>query len=178
MLILVAVFFATSGVGVVTGSTSVITVPVMFQFGLDARLAVATNMFALTFMSIRGTLPFLRSNVVNRARLPLLIVLTLFGSAIGAALLLVIPSFRFSRFLVFKKFPFQGRPYRRKFMRGYATGVDFKRRLTVGETLGVNNALVHAGGQHQPEGFERHRNAVVVAEVRPHPREHEIERFA
>jgi uncharacterized protein len=92
MFILVAVFFATSGVSVVTGSTSVITVPVMFQFGIDARVAVATNMFALTFMSLGGTLPFLRSNVVNRRRLPLLIALTLFGSAIGAALLLVIPS--------------------------------------------------------------------------------------
>ncbi|MGA2576768.1 MAG: sulfite exporter TauE/SafE family protein [Bryobacteraceae bacterium] len=69
-----------------------ITVPVMFQFGIDARVAVATNMFALTFMSLGGTLPFLRTKVVNRRRLPLLIVLTLFGSAIGAMLLLIIPS--------------------------------------------------------------------------------------
>jgi uncharacterized membrane protein YfcA len=92
LLILMAVFFVTSGVSVVTGSTSVITVPVMFQFGIDARMAVATNMFALTFMSLGGTLPFLRTNVLNRRRLPLLIVLTLFGSAIGALLLLVIPS--------------------------------------------------------------------------------------
>jgi len=92
LFILVAVFFVTSGVSVVTGSTSVITVPVMFQFGIDARVSVATNMFALTFMSFGGTLPFLRTNVVNRRRLPLLIVLTLFGSAIGAMLLLVIPA--------------------------------------------------------------------------------------
>jgi uncharacterized protein len=64
----------------------------MFQFGIDARVAVATNMFALTFMSIGGTLPFLRPNMLNRRRLPLLIVLTLLGSAGGALLLLVIPS--------------------------------------------------------------------------------------
>lgn len=89
--ILALVFFVTSAVSVVTGSTSAITVPVMFQFGIDARMAVATNMFALTFMSVGGTLPFLRSGVVNRQRLPLLIALTLAGSTIGALLLLVVP---------------------------------------------------------------------------------------
>jgi len=70
----------------------VITVPAMLQFGMDARVAVATNMFALTFMSLGGALPFVRAKVVNRRRLPLLIVLTLLGSAIGAFALLVIPS--------------------------------------------------------------------------------------
>jgi uncharacterized membrane protein YfcA len=73
ILILAAVFFVASGVSVVTGSTSVITVPVMFQFGIDPRMAVATNMFALTFMSVGGTLPFLRGNALNRRRLPGLI---------------------------------------------------------------------------------------------------------
>jgi uncharacterized protein len=92
LLVLVAIFFVTSGVSVVTGSTSVITVPAMFQFGIDARVGVATNMFALTFMSLGGTLPFLRPSVVNPRRLPLLIVLTLLGSAAGAFLLLIIPS--------------------------------------------------------------------------------------
>jgi uncharacterized membrane protein YfcA len=82
LVILVAVFFVTSGVSVVTGSTSVITVPLMFQFGIDARAAIATNMFAFTFMSVGGSLPFLKTNLVNK-RLPLLIVLTLLGSAIG-----------------------------------------------------------------------------------------------
>jgi uncharacterized protein len=86
------IFCDTSGVSIVTGSTSVITVPVMFQFGIDARVAVATNMFALTFMSIGGSLPFLQIDTVKKRRLPLLIVLTLLGSAIGAMLLLIIPS--------------------------------------------------------------------------------------
>jgi uncharacterized membrane protein YfcA len=91
LLALIAIFFATSGVSVITGSTSIITVPAMFQFGMNSRVAVATNMFALTLMSFGGTLPFLAPPVVNRRRLPLLIVLTLFGSAAGATLLLVIP---------------------------------------------------------------------------------------
>lgn len=89
---LVAVFFVTSAVSVVTGSTSLITVPAMFQSGIDSRVAVATNMFALTFMSLGGTLPFLRPRVVNARRLPFLIVLTLLGSAAGAFLLLTVPS--------------------------------------------------------------------------------------
>ena len=49
-------------------------------------------MFALTFMSIGGTLPFLKGQDDNRKRLPTLISLTLFGSLIGAFLLLMIPS--------------------------------------------------------------------------------------
>lgn len=76
----------------ITGSTSIITVPVMFQVGMDARVAVATNMLALTFMSLGGSLPFLPPSAEARRRLPLLISLTLIGSAIGALLLMVTPS--------------------------------------------------------------------------------------
>jgi uncharacterized membrane protein YfcA len=90
--LLASVFFVTSAVSVVTGSTSAITVPVMFQFGMDPRAAVATNMFALTFLSAGGTLPFLRRGALNRRRLPQLIVITLAGSAVGAMLLPVIPA--------------------------------------------------------------------------------------
>lgn len=48
-------------------------------------------MFALTFMSIGGTLPFLKRQDVNRKRVPALIALTLFGSLAGAFMLLMIP---------------------------------------------------------------------------------------
>lgn len=92
LALLVFVFFVTSGVSVITGSTSAITVPVMFQFGVDPRVAVATNMFALTFMSMGGTLPFIQSNVMYARRLPALIILTLLGSAIGACLLVIVPT--------------------------------------------------------------------------------------
>ena len=53
LAILIAVFFITSVVGVVTGSNSLIAVPVMFQLGVDPPVAIATNMFALVFMSAR-----------------------------------------------------------------------------------------------------------------------------
>jgi uncharacterized membrane protein YfcA len=91
LLILMLLFFLTSMVGVVTGSNSLITVPAMFQFGIDAKVAVATNMFGLTFMAVGGTLPFLGKGVIDRVRLPWLILLTMAGSALGALLVLVVP---------------------------------------------------------------------------------------
>jgi uncharacterized membrane protein YfcA len=92
LLILSLLFFATSIVGVVTGSNSLITVPAMFLFGIDPRVAVATNMFGLTFMAVGGTLPFLGKGRIDRRRLPLLVVLTLVGSALGALLVLIVSS--------------------------------------------------------------------------------------
>lgn len=92
LAILVLVCFATSAVGVVTGSNSLIVVPVMFQVGIDPKVAVATNMFGLTFMAVGGTLPFLKSGALDRKRLPLLAVLTVFGSVLGALLVGVLSS--------------------------------------------------------------------------------------
>jgi uncharacterized membrane protein YfcA len=91
VLVLVLVFFLTSVVSVVTGSTSLITVPVMIAVGIEPHIAVATNMMALIFMSVGGSLPFARKGVLERRLLPLSIVLTLIGSAIGAFLLLHVP---------------------------------------------------------------------------------------
>ena len=92
LTLLVVLFFLTSVVGVVTGSNSLITVPVMYQFGIDPRVAVATNMFGLTFMSVGGALPFIGRGTIDRRRLPLLVVLTLVGSIMGALLVLVVSS--------------------------------------------------------------------------------------
>lgn len=89
---LIAIFFLTSVISVVTGSTSLITVPVMLQLGIEPRTAVATNMFALILMSLGGSLSFYGKNVIERHRSPLLIILTLVSSVLGASLLLLIPS--------------------------------------------------------------------------------------
>jgi len=91
LVALVAVFFATSLISVVTGSTSLITVPAMIQFGVEPHVAVATNMMALIFMSIGGSVPFARKGVLSTVRLPGLIIITILGSAIGALLLLTVP---------------------------------------------------------------------------------------
>jgi uncharacterized protein len=92
LLALAAAFFLTSAVSVITGSTSLITVPLLLQFGIEPRTALATNMFALTWMSAGGALPFLRSSALDRRRLPTLIVLTLCGSVLGALLVLLVPA--------------------------------------------------------------------------------------
>ncbi|MBW4629492.1 MAG: sulfite exporter TauE/SafE family protein [Brasilonema octagenarum HA4186-MV1] len=92
IFILIAVFLIASIISVITGSTSLITVPIMFQVGIEPRTALATNMLALTLMSVGGTLPFLGKGVIDRRRLPLLISLTLFGSILGALLVFIVPS--------------------------------------------------------------------------------------
>src|SRR5687768_12166208 len=86
LLLLTLLFFLTSIVGVVTGSNSLVTVPVMFQFGIDEKIAVATNMFGLTFMAIGGTIPFVRQGTIEFRRLTPLVLVTIAGSAIGALL--------------------------------------------------------------------------------------------
>src|SRR3954451_6547815 len=86
LITLIVVFFVTSVVGVVTGSNSLIAVPVMFQFGIEPRVAVATNMFALVFMAAGGTIPFVRQKRIEYRKVTPLIVLTIVSSAIGAML--------------------------------------------------------------------------------------------
>ncbi len=86
LIVLIVVFLLTSVVGVVTGSNSLIAVPAMFQVGIEEKIAIATNMFGLTFMAIGGTIPFLRQGKIEVGKLTPLIVLTLIGSALGALL--------------------------------------------------------------------------------------------
>lgn len=89
---LLLLFFLTSSISVVTGSTSLITVPVLLHFGIAPRTALATNMLALTFMSVGGTLPFLGHSVIDCRRLPLLLGLTLVSSTLGAWLVFIVPA--------------------------------------------------------------------------------------
>jgi uncharacterized protein len=90
--VLISIFFLTSVVSVVTGSTSLITVPLMIAMGIEPHVAVATNMMALIFMSAGGSLPFARKGVIERRLLPVSVGLTVVGSGIGALLLLRIPT--------------------------------------------------------------------------------------
>src|SRR6478736_6763176 len=90
LVVLGLLFFLTSIVGVVTGSNSLVTVPVMFEFGIDEKVAVATNMFGLTFMALGGTIPFVRQGSIEFKKLTPHVILTIIGSAIGAMLVGVI----------------------------------------------------------------------------------------
>jgi uncharacterized protein len=88
---LIGVFTFTAFISVVTGGTSLITVPVMMQVGISPHVAVATNMLTLVFLSLGGTIPFLKDHIIPRERLTVLIGLTLVGSIIGALVLLIVP---------------------------------------------------------------------------------------
>ena len=89
---LTVIFFVTSLVTVVTGSTSLITIPVLLQFGIEPRTAVATNMLALALLNFGGVLPFRGTATIDKPRAPLMIALTLAGSAAGALLLFAVPA--------------------------------------------------------------------------------------
>ncbi len=91
LVLLIVIFFFTSTVSVVTGSTSLITVPAMLYFGVEPRVALATNMFALTFLSLGASAPLRKSKLIDRSRLPALASLTTIGSVLGALLLLLVP---------------------------------------------------------------------------------------
>jgi len=62
----------------------------MISLGIEPHVAIATNMLALTLMSIGGFAPFAGKRVISRSRLPVSIVLTVVGSGIGAFALLTI----------------------------------------------------------------------------------------
>ncbi len=91
LIVLVVVFFLTSLVSVVTGSTSLITVPAMISMGMESHAAIATNMLALLFMSLGASMSFARSGAVDRTFLTPCILLTILGSGLGALLLFEIP---------------------------------------------------------------------------------------
>ncbi|MFQ4136956.1 sulfite exporter TauE/SafE family protein [Nodosilinea sp. PGN35] len=99
LLVLAGVFFFTSAVSMVTGSTSLITVPVLMQAGVEPHVAIATNMAALTLMSVGATIPFVGQSKLDLRRAPGLIALTLGGSALGALLLRWLPDSALSPFI-------------------------------------------------------------------------------
>lgn len=82
---------ATSVISVVTGATSLITVPTLLAFGVPPTTALGTNMLALTTMSVGASVPFLQGGVLDRPRLPLLVGLTFTGSGMGALLVFAVP---------------------------------------------------------------------------------------
>lgn len=88
-IIISIIFLITSAIGVVTGSNSLIAVPALLLIAkdLDPKIAIATNMFGLTFMSIGASIPFIRAKQIETKKLSSLITLTLIGSAIGAFLI-------------------------------------------------------------------------------------------
>jgi uncharacterized protein len=82
--LLSALMLATGAIGAITGGNSLINVPLMITVGMSPRQAVATNMFAVTFMTISATARFARAGMLGKRLLVPLGVITLVTSALGA----------------------------------------------------------------------------------------------
>jgi len=52
--------------GAITGSTSLLTVPVMLLVGMDAKTAVATNMLGVLALSIGASVPYVKERRIPR----------------------------------------------------------------------------------------------------------------
>ncbi len=91
ILIACVVAFVVSIFGVSVGGTSLITVPALISLGMSPKDAIATNMFALIFLSVSGAVRF-RTQMEARhyTMLFFLSLLTVCGSLIGAHLVLSI----------------------------------------------------------------------------------------
>lgn len=91
LVLIAGVFFCTSIVSVVTGATSLVTVPAMLWLGMDLRTALATNMLALVFLSAGAVSKFWQSGEVHLGELRWPLVLTGVGSVAGAFLVFALP---------------------------------------------------------------------------------------
>ena len=63
--VLTGLMLVTGAIGAITGGNSLINVPLMIMVGMTPRQAVATNMFAVTFMTISATARFARARVLK-----------------------------------------------------------------------------------------------------------------
>lgn len=81
----------TGAIGAITGGNSLINVPLMIMVGMSSRQAVATNMFAVLFMTVSATVRFARDRLISTKLVGPLSVLTIISSALGAALAVKLP---------------------------------------------------------------------------------------
>jgi uncharacterized membrane protein YfcA len=91
IVVLSALMVLTGAVGAITGGNSLINVPVMITIGMSPRQAVATNMFAVIFMTVSATARFARGGLLRRELLLPLGLITLATSALGALIAVKLP---------------------------------------------------------------------------------------
>ncbi|MCK4430996.1 MAG: sulfite exporter TauE/SafE family protein, partial [Candidatus Aminicenantes bacterium] len=83
--------FVVSIFSVSVGGTSLITVPVLISLGMTSKVAIATNMFALIFLSISGAAVFRKEMKTTHVKMIIIFsILTLCGSLLGANLVLAV----------------------------------------------------------------------------------------
>jgi uncharacterized protein len=91
LALLSALMVATGALGAITGGNSLINVPLMIMVGMSPRHAVATNMFAVMFMTVSATARFARARMLRAELLLPLGVLTVATSAFGALIAVKLP---------------------------------------------------------------------------------------
>jgi uncharacterized membrane protein YfcA len=88
---LVLVYFVVSVVSVVTGGGSLVQVPALIALGMMPRAAVATNMFAVTWMTVSATARFARAGQIGGRFVVPLVAITAVTSTLGAGLAVAFP---------------------------------------------------------------------------------------
>jgi uncharacterized membrane protein YfcA len=89
--ILSVLILITGAIGAITGGNSLINVPLMILIGMTPRQAVATNMFAVTFMTISATARFARAGMLRWPLILPLGIITIVTSALGAVIAVKLP---------------------------------------------------------------------------------------
>ena len=91
IIIVCFISFFVSAISVSIGGTSLIIVPVLIALGMVSRDAIATNMFALIFLSMSGAIGFRKEiKSTHYKMIAVFSILTICGSIIGANLILAI----------------------------------------------------------------------------------------
>lgn len=91
VVFLTAMMLVTGAMGAITGGNSLVNVPLMITVGMAPRQAVATNMFAVLFMTVSATARFARTGMLRRPILLPICILTALTSAAGALLAVKLP---------------------------------------------------------------------------------------
>jgi hypothetical protein len=91
ILVLSALMVVTGAIGAITGGNSLINVPILIAFGVAPREAIATNMFAVIFMTVSATARFMGRGLYEAKMLTKLCVITAVTSTAGALLTVKLP---------------------------------------------------------------------------------------
>ncbi len=91
ILVLSAVMVVTGAIGAITGGNSLINVPILIAFGIAPREAIATNMFAVIFMTVSATARFMGRGLYEARMLTKLCLITAVTSTLGALLTVKMP---------------------------------------------------------------------------------------
>jgi uncharacterized membrane protein YfcA len=91
IIVLSVLMVVTGAVGAITGGNSLINVPLMITVGMTPRQAIATNMFAVTFMTMSATARFARAGMLRGRLLVPLAIITIITSGLGAVIAVKLP---------------------------------------------------------------------------------------